>query len=1141
MRLSTLTLIIALAHTSVAGYGQITLKEKNAPLEKILAAIEKQTKYVFLYDPDDVKDLTVTIDVKNATLKETLERCFKGLPIEFTVVGNNVLLKKKGSEIQNKAMTAEVTIQGRIFDENGQPLPGVTILNKKQRIGTLTDTGGAFSLSASKGDLLGFTFVGYKEKEISIGDQHRILLALEPNPSGPDMVVVIGYGSSKRKDLTGAVAIADVKNIDEVPFNTVDNALAGRAAGVEVTKSDGSPGGMSRVRVRGASSLLGGNDPLYVIDGIPLQIRSTFIDPGFNVGSPMAELAAGVQTGVEKGPGVRAPFVNGLNSLGGLNPDDIESINILKDASSTAIYGSKASNGVVIITTKTGTTNTPPRVAVNHYSTVTSLYRPPKRLNAAQYKMLVTEAARNAFISDSLSGFYVNDFIKTVLQSPSYFGTANTDWVKTVTHSTVATNTGISVSGGGQTSKYFTSVAYTNTPGAVKGSGYRRISGKLTLETQIRPKFKVNANLLLGFINQDISAGAYPQAVLARPDYSPRDPLGNYTDPDYQTGINSYAALNPVALTTATNNGRTLSILGSVSASYAIAEGLLLRSTVSLNKQDYNQRNYLPSYIALDPFYYNVPNPGGIACDANSRFTDWFLENTLSYNKKLDPANSFNAVIGQSYETTKSNFFRTTAAGFPNDITLTGLSSADTVLSVAGDDSRSPQSYLLSYYARINYSYQDKYLLTFTGRADGSSKFGPDNKYGYFPSGAIAWRISRENFLKNSSWINDLKLRGSYGRTGNQNIGDQLYRTLYLPSSYAGAVALVPGQFGNPGIKWENTRETDIGLDLSLLTGRLNATFDYYNRQTSGALLSQPVAASSGFVQVLQNAVGLRNRGFEATLGGDLVRNRDFRWSASLNVTWNTTLVTKLNPGADLQQIQSYTGLEVFGSAGEFMLAQGKPLGQMLGHYITGLTKTQKEIDDYTRQLGALANYTPRQQPGDPAYVLSTGQFLSVRRDVAIGSGPAKYYGGMRQDFSYKNFDLQCNFTFSHGGHLLWTEHAATTEFDGTFNANVSMLNRYTPENPTSNSPRLSLNNLNNPTNLDVFSSSYFKLRSLTLNYRLNNLQFFASATNVFTITKYPGSDPETTDDPYSIGGGYIDVSNYPAIRTFSLGIKALF
>ncbi|HEY6899466.1 MAG TPA: SusC/RagA family TonB-linked outer membrane protein [Puia sp.] len=1153
MKLTAILLVILLVNAGSAAYGQITLKEKNASLEKIISDIERQTKYVFLYDPDEWKMGPITMDVKNATLQEALAKCFAGQSMVFTTVGNNVLLKREGSG--NAPTVAEVKVRGRVVDETGQSLAGVTVMNKRRYNGTETDSSGGFTIMGRKGDELSVSSVGYRDQKVLIGERLYFNIVLAINPASPDQVVVIGYGSSRKRDLTGAVSTIGVKELSEVPYNTFDNALAGKAAGVEVIKTDGTPGGMVRVRIRGSSSFLGGNDPLYVIDGIPVQVRNNFIDPGYAVPSPAGNLAG---KGSGSGVALSASFVNSLNSLGGVNPEDIESISVLKDASATAIYGSKAANGVVILTTKTGNSNAPARIAVNYSTTVNSLFRAPTLLNTDQFKVLLREAARHAIETDTAMGITSYSSLSTIVDSPNYFGSANIDWIRQVTHTTVSNNVGVSVSGGGHASRYFNSFSYTSTPGVLRGTNYQRFSAKLNLETSVGSKLRFASNLLAGFVNQDVSNGAYMQALLARPDIKPKDSAGRFANFD-ALGAVVFGFINPVALLTATNNSKTLSLLGSVSATYDITKGLRFRTAVSLNMQNYNQRNYLPSYVDVLKDGYNRPNTGGIGSESNSRFMDWFLENTLSYSQQFNK-HALNVVAGGSYESTKYSWFRATASGYPNDNFLNGLSSAGTVVGVAGDEPRSPQSYLLSFYIRTNYSFMDKYLLTFTGRADGSSKFGPDNKFGYFPSGAVAWRISREGFLRGVRWINDIKLRGSYGLVGNQNIGDQMYRTLYNTASYAGGTALIPVQLGNSGIKWERTKEAGAGLDLSLLDNRLNATFDYYNRTTDHALLKLPISASNSFASLLQNVAGLRSRGYEVSIGGDIIRSRDFKWTISMNVTWNKTIVTRLDSTADVSQILSPSGLETNPGPSirpnTIILKEGESLGMMAGQYVTGLIKTQAELDAYNKLLGIFARFYP-QHFGDPMYRMdpstAASNYQNPARDQIIGIGPPKYFGGMTQELSYKNWGLDLFFAFSQGGHLLWAQHVATTQFYNTSNAPVSMFDRYIPGHTNTNQPRLDLTQNNyTATNLDVFSSSYFKLRSATLNYRfgemswmkkagLSSMRLFVSATNVFIITKYPGPDPEVSDDPYFVGGGYVDAANYPALRTFTFGLKAIF
>jgi len=1156
MKLIITILIVTCLQANAEVFSQrITLSEKNVSLEKVFSTIKKQSGYVFFYNYNLLKDTrNVNVDVKDASLNEVLETCLKDQNLDYSIENKTVVITKRAERVSVLNLIPFpiiVPVTGKITNEKGVSLPRVSVYNKNSKKGTIADLDGNFGIKADKGDVLVFTFIGYKTQEVVITDQTIVNVSMEPVVSNLDQILVVGYGSAKKKDLTGSVSSINTQEIEDVPMITVDNAIAGKAAGVQVTKSDGTPGGAVKIRIRGSSSILGGNDPLYVIDGVPTQVQSNFISPGFDMSSPVGNDVTG-SGGVSAG--LSTSFVNGLNSLGGLNTDDIESITILKDASSTAIYGSKAANGVVIITTKKGKKDQKPQITANYYTTATSPIT-PTLLNASQYKMLITEAAQNDYNERTAQHSSIPANVSAILNTPNtFFGTANTDWIKEVTRNTISQNAEVAVQGGGLASKYFSSVSYNSTPGVIKGTDYQRISGKINLENEIGSKFRFITNIILGYTNQNIGDGAYGQALRARPDFAPYDANGNPTS-FASVGASYQGFQNPVGLLQATNNAKTISLIGSLTAMYDITTDLQFKSTASLNMLNYNQRNYTPSFLTIGSFYGDVSSNGGVGSNSNSRSANWFIENTLTYTKAFNEKHALNLLLGTSYETRKTSFFSATGTGYPNDAVLTSLSSAVTPLFVRGDDPSQPQSYLLSFYARANYSYLDKYLFTVTNRADGSSKFGPSNKFGYFPSGAIAWRVSKENFLKNVKWIDDIKFRGSYGLTGTQNIGDQMYRTLYSPYSYAGTNALIPTQLGNKAIKWESTTEADAGLDISLLNNRLQVTVDYYNKQTSGALLSLPVAPSSSFSSLLSNSVSIKNTGLELSLAGDIIRTKDFKWNASINITWNKSLVTKLDPNANLGQIGDHTGLEY----GNTTIIQGQPLGIITGLHVIGILKTPAEVAAYKKKLGLFANYYFNYtNVGDPKFELDTVTYKAynsayIKFGTIIANAAPKYFGGFTQGFTYKKLSLQFYFTFSQGGQLLWGDHVSSMEFVGTSNANAVMLNRYTSTNTNTNQPRLILNEgIYYKSNLDVFSSSYVKLRTLTFNYQLDktswmtriglqNMSLFASATNLFTITKYPGNDPETTNDPYSVSGGYFDVSNYPTTKTFSVGFKMSF
>lgn len=1159
MRLTAAILLFAVLHVSASGYSQrITLTMHDEPLEKVLKAIEKLGNVEILYNNDLVRQVEhVTVVVKDAGVDEALTMALARTKFDFKVVEGILIIspREEPAPVKPEATAPPDEITGKVTGLDGKPLAGVSVVNKTRKYGTQTDGAGVFTIAAGEKDVIEFTFVGYGTQVYRVtGKAASISVVMAPQASNLNEVVMIGYGSSQRRDLTGSVSTISGKTVQDIPFNTVDNAIAGKAAGVQVTKTDGTPGGAVRIRVRGTASIIGGNDPLYVIDGVPMQVQSSYVNQGYDVSNPVGNDITGMG-GVSQG--MSTAFVNGLNSLGGLNPDDIESISILKDASASAIYGAKAANGVVIITTKRGKKDAKPQITANYYTTVTGIMKRPKVLDAQQYKMLLTEAATNDNAARDKASMKHLPQADTIVNDPGhFFGASNTDWVKEVTRTSVSHTAEIAIQGGGNASRYYSSISFTSMPGIVKGTDYKRVVGKINLENEISRKFRILTNFNIGYTNQNIANGAYDQALKARPDYTPYDSTGNFYNFS-NVGYSYQGFQNPVALLTAINNSKTTSLLGSLSAVYDIIPGLQFKSTVSLNNQIYNQRLYTPSYLQIGSFYGNISSNGGIGGNTNSRFADWFVENTLGYTKEWNEKHSLNILAGTSYETLKTSFFSATATGYPNDNVLNSLSSAITPLYTKGDEPSRPQSYLVSYYLRANYTFMDRYLFTFTGRTDGSSKFGPDNKFGYFPSGAIAWRLSKEKFLAPVKWIEDIKLRGSYGLTGNQNIGDQKYRTLYTPYSYAGNNALVPDQLGNPAVKWETTKQTDLGLDFSLFQSRLQGTFDYYNKQTDDALLSLPVPPSSSYSSLLGNVVGIRNRGVELMLQGDIIRTKDFRWNMSANISWNRSIITKLNKMANLDgQLLNPTGLEYQNTT----LVEGQPLGLITGMKVTGIIKTQKQLADYKSKLGFFAGYIfPTLDIGDPMYQLDTvsyAQYGAAYPDfhVIIGQGAPKYFGGFTESFSYKNFDLNLYFLYSQGGKLMWADDVSSTTFVGTSNANVSMLKRYTAQNTNADRPRLLLggDQLMYNTNLSIYNSSYLKLRTATLNYRfdksgwmtragIQSAAVYLSATNLFTITKYPGNDPETSDDSYSVAGGYFDVSNYPAVRTFSMGIKIAF
>jgi TonB-linked SusC/RagA family outer membrane protein len=621
MRLSAIILLTASLHVTAMGYSQkVTLNMHNRPLEEVITEIGRQSGIEILYNNDLIRNAgTVSISVNDMDATQALALALARTRLGFRFMDGTLIISPLPAGVPPAAPQA--VVPGTVLGPDDKPLGAVTVTNKTTKKATQTDMQGTFVIAAKEGDILQFSSIGYSTQlykvgalSLTNGNENRITIHLQQQSSDLNQVVMIGYGSSQKKDLTGSVSTIAGKDIEDIPFTTFDNAMAGKAAGVQVTKTDGTPGGAVRIRVRGTTSLLGGNDPLYVIDGVPVQVQPNYLNPGYDVSNPIGNDVNAGDGGVASG--MSTAFANGLNSLGGLNPDDIESITILKDASASAIYGSKASNGVVIITTKKGRKDTKPQVTFNYYGTYTSIEKRPHLLNASQYKSLMTEAAQNDNAARDATGLPHQAEGDSIVDDPgTYFGNVNTDWINTVTRTTLSHNAEIGIQGGSAFSRYYTSLSFISTPGIVIGTDYQRVTGKINLENEIGKHLKFITNFNIGYTNQDITNGAYDQAIKARPDYTPYDSTGNFTN--FGNVGESYQGFqNPLALTTAINNSKTTSLLGSLSGVYDFTSRLQFKSTVSLNDQAYNQRLYTPSYVQIGSFYGNVPRTAASAATA---------------------------------------------------------------------------------------------------------------------------------------------------------------------------------------------------------------------------------------------------------------------------------------------------------------------------------------------------------------------------------------------------------------------------------------------------------------------------------------------------------------------------------------------
>jgi TonB-linked SusC/RagA family outer membrane protein len=1140
MKITTLLLIVTLMQVSASGFSQeITFKKKNATVEQLFREITKQTGFSVFY-PDSKIDKNRKLDANfNRTpLGVVLEEVFAGVPFSYEVDGKHIIVKS-----EKAAVFKFIDIDGQVLDERGKPIQNVNVRVKGSKITTSTDADGRFNLKLTDETVLTFSFVGYVTREVRAGK--GMLVSLEPEQNRLNETVVVGYGTSKRKDLTGSIASINVNEVKNVPFATIDQALTGKAPGVQVIQADGSPGGVAKIRIRGGTSLLGGNDPLYIIDGIQVQIQNRYLQSAADIVSPIEGFGSD-----SKNNTVSGAFARGLNSLGGLNINDIETIDILKDASATAIYGSKAANGVVIITTKSGKLNQKPVFEANYYVGVSSPVK-EKVLNRDQYIMIMKEGAKNLndIRAAQIPALDADADATKILTDPGYLGTANTDWLGLVLRNGVTQNADISVRGGGTGSRYYTSLAYNKNNGVVLGTDYTRIAGKVSLDNEINSKLRINTNLDYGFSTNNISNGLYTQALFAPPTVDPYNADGTIRimDPAANGAYTFLGFQNPLFLLSGVNRSATASLIGSLAGEYNILKDLKFRTTVSVNYNTYRQNNYVPSSVLIADMSaggWPGSSNNGIATQAQSQSVDLFYENTLTWDKQFDENNRLNLLAGTSWQKSKSNAFSASGQGFPDDVYLNNLSSAAFTLPATGI---SGQNSLLSFYMRANYALFEKYLFTFTGRSDASSKFPAGNRVGYFPSGGVAWRISQENFLKDVSWVDEIKLRASAGYTGTQNIGDNLFYTLYAPVSYAGISGMKPSQLGNDKIKWESTLQKDAGIDFTFLKGRLSGGAGYYEKSTSGVLFPATVASSSGFTGVTANIADIRNRGLELTLRGEFIKKTNFQWSGTFNISGNRSKVLALsNDFADPSNPKVY-------NYGNTVLKVGQPLGLLYGSVFDGVIKTTREADDYrARNFYSLYGDLDLVGVGDAKYVLGDPIYMNYsdfKQDV-IGKAEPSFYGGYTNSFTYKNFSLITLATFSYGGDMYYLADAQNQDLGTRTNKGIRILDRWTPENPNATRPRLVLGHtgLTGAASNNVYDASFIKLKSVTVSYQLpkllmerlkiNSASFYVSATNLFTITNYPGADPEVSNNPYSLIGGYSDTGGYPTVKQFSFGLR---
>ena len=1142
----TLVVLVQLSANAKAQENTITISLSNITLGQALKSIEKKSDYKFVYSnnhfPSEEK---VSMNVVNASLADVLKTLLKQTNFTYKLMQGNFVAISKVNLLQ------PVPIKGKVTDEKGLALPGVSVRIKGTDKVTSTNVNGDFQLiSPEERPVLVLSYIGYKTKEFIYGGQASLNLSLEPDQSALNEVVVVGYGTQKKADVLGAVATFDAKNIEEKPIVRVEQALIGQMAGVQVRQQSGMPGAGLSILVRGTGSITAGNEPLYVLDGFPLDVASQ-----------------GSSGGISHSP------------LDNLNPNDIESVQVLKDAAAGAIYGSRAANGVVIITTKKGG-NGKAKISLNVNTGVSQVSKKLDVLSADEWVSMATTVANTAWVASGTgrTATQTNAERAAILNLP--VGTINTsymtdprwaeaghpgldyvDWQDEVYRKALYQNYELSASGGSENAHYFISGNYLNQNGTLINSNYKNYGMRANVETMVGKKIKFGINLAPTYsINNAPPAEGKDNQLMKLAQMVPVvESSTGINSGAYGTSTYTWASpklISPYAyLNTAINTIKSSRLLTSIYGVYTILPGLDLKSTVNYDNLDANTKVYTSDQVLVGGAAALATNPG---LNSTGSYSDYkkqnFLnENTLSYTKTIAKDHTISVIGGVSYNIVHEEAATiATAGGFANDLvtTLSNAIANSAGVTTTGTTTEANNT-LFSYYGRVQYAFKDKYLLSGTIRRDASSKFGPDNRYGTFPSASAGWRVSQESFLKDVTVISDLKLRASWGKSGNNNIGNYNSISTLTNGSYVfgggtpvSATGQVSSGLANPALKWETSNTYDAGLDLSLFKNRIQFTFDAYSKKNTDLLLNLPVLSASGFTSSLQNIGAVINKGLEFGLNTINIKTTDFQWSMNTNIAFNKNTVTNLGPThAAIEIASAYSG-----SNAPYLLKEGLP---EFSYFVTKVTGILTAADMANPKVAKVSGETV----GDAKFLDANGDGKITAADRVVGGQPTpKYTWGWTNTFKYKDFDLTVQLYGQHGGSIL-SYLGRAVDFSGSTTANILGLWRdnWTPENQNYNAVRGKYGSTyTSPavTSDWIYSTDFLRVQDIRLGYNLKKLfptpsissaRVFVSLSNYFSHDKYKGGvNPEAQNTNVSGNTSYAVAGDYgsmPLSKTASLGV----
>jgi TonB-linked SusC/RagA family outer membrane protein len=1004
------------------------------------------------------------------------------------------------------SLMAQRAITGKVMDEKSEPLIGASILVKGTSTGTVTDVDGSFELQAPAGAAtLVVSYTGYATKEVALSAASAYTITLESEAIALEDVVVVGYGTQSRKELTGSVSKVSSEQIARLPVTGIDQALQGQAPGVQVTAASGTPGSSVSIRVRGPSSISAGNQPLYVVDGIPV-----------NTGS-YSQIGVGGQQ---------------VNALADLNPADIESIEILKDAAAAAIYGSRASNGVVLITTKRGKQQKT-QISVNSYYGNQEVWRRLEPLSGPEYVGLVQEMVRERFGATIKPGALG---LRNLDNDPASY--PSTNWFDEIFRTAPISQTDVNFAGGTDRTKFYVSGSYFNQDGTIIGSGFDRYSFRINLDNLVSDNFKIgvstgfsrshnnriqNDNNIYGVLSTSLLLGTHIPVYNADGTYgrdanaSIENPVANALEPSYDVYTNR--------------------LLSNIYGEWTILKDLRFRSSVSVDYLNLRDDRFIPAT------HIQAAGVNGTGQQAMSADLNLVNENYFTYRKSFGKLN-FDGLVGASYQNSSFESFFGQGENYPGK-SIRELNAA----SVKKDVSSNKTEWgLNSYFSRFNFSYNSKYFLSASVRADGSSRFGANNRWGVFPAVSAAWRIS-EDFFANSNIISEMKLKASWGVRGNQDIGNFASRALIQPgTNYLQRAGLAPSQLGNPNLTWEEREDIDLGLEVGLFEDKLQLTVDAYRGTTNELLLSRPLVGSSGFTGITENIGSIRNEGIDIALTTTNVATSKLSWTTTANVSFFRNEILKLAGTPFAAGFASW-------------VEEGQALGAFRGYEVVKIFQTQAEIDalnQAAREKTGIASAVYQStltRPGDIMFadINNDGRITSDDQKI-LGNANPKFYGGVTNNIQGYGFDLSFFFQFSIGNMVYNNTRAFSEGMNSIFGQAATVRDRWTTSNTDTDIPRAVFGDPNNNRRVsDRFleDASYVRLKNLTLGYTLpksvlkkvglNNARVYVTGQNLLTFTNYSGFDPEVSTFGETNTSAGTDFLTFPQARTMLVGINLGF